>query len=72
MIVMAGNIVFRRTVARDVPWTYALPFIAMPLVGLVVHLAHASGIALGLGMLAVVLPVALVNPDRRADAEAAA
>ena len=36
----------------------------MPLIGWVAHAAHANGIVLGLGMLLVVLPVALLNPDR--------
>lgn len=64
MIFMAGVIVFRRTLDRRVHWTYAIPFVAMPLIGWAVHAAHANGIVLGLGMLSVVLPVALLNPDR--------
>ena len=64
MIFMAGVILFRRTLGRRVPWTYAIPFVTMPLIGWAVHAAHANGIVLGLGMLAVVLPVALLNPDR--------
>lgn len=63
MIFMAGVILFRQTLGRAIPWSYGLPFIAMPLIGWAVHAAHANGIVLGLGMVAVMLPVALLNPD---------
>ena len=68
LIFLAGNMLFRRTLARQIPVTYLLPFVALPLIGWAVHAAHASGIVLGLGMLAVILPVAVVNPDRKAAA----
>lgn len=68
LIFLTGNMVFRRTVGRPIPLTYLAPFLVLPLIGWGVHAAHASGIVLGLGMLAVLLPTALLNPDRRATA----
>ncbi|MGB3555086.1 MAG: low temperature requirement protein A [Jannaschia sp.] len=66
LIFMAGNMLFRRTLRRRVPPTYFAPFVVLPIIGWGIHAAHASGILLGLGMLAVMLPVAAVNPDRTA------
>lgn len=66
LIFLIGNMLFRRTLGRRIPPSYLVPFAVLPAIGWGVHAAHASGILLGLGMLAVMLPVALVHPDRRA------
>lgn len=68
LIFLAGNMLFRRTLGRRIPPTYFVPFVVLPLIGWGIHTAHASGILLGLGMLVVMLPVAAVNPDRKAAA----
>lgn len=65
LIFLIGNIIFRATVARSVPWIYVLPFIALPLVGYGVYRTEASGIALGLGVLLVMLITALFPHARR-------
>ena len=70
IIFMIGNILFRRTLGRHVPLSYGIPFVAMPILGWLIHTTHAPGILLGLGMLLIVLPVAFLNPDRGAKAEA--
>lgn len=64
LIFLAGNALFRRTVAQSTPASYLIPFAVLPLIGWAVHAAHASGIVLGLGMLAVMLPTALLSPGR--------
>lgn len=66
LIFLIGNMLFRRTLRRHIPLSYLVPFIALPLIGWALHAAHASGIVLGLGMLAVLLPTALINPSRKA------
>ena len=63
MIFMTGNILFRLTLGRNIPWTYVLSIVAMPLLGWFVNETHASGILLGLGMLLVGLAVAGIRPD---------
>lgn len=68
LIFLVGNMLFRRTLGHRIPRSYFAPFVAMPVIGWAVHMAHAPGIVLGLGMLAVMLPVAAVNPNRIADA----
>ena len=70
IIFMIGNILFRRTLGRHIPLSYGIPFVAMPILGWLIHTTHAPGILLGLGMLLIVLPVAFLNPDRGAKAEA--
>lgn len=70
LIFLAGNIVFRRCLGLRIPMTYLAPFVALPLVGWAVHAAHASGLILGLGMLVVMLPVALLHPGRGNEAAA--
>jgi low temperature requirement protein LtrA len=72
LIFLSGNLLFRATLGRRLPPSYLLPFVALPLIGWGVHATHASGVVLGLGMLAVMLPVAFVAPDRPAGAQAAA
>lgn len=64
LIFLIGNAMFRRIVTRQIPLSYYAPFIALPLMGWIVHTTHASGIVLGLGMLLVMLPVALMTPAR--------
>lgn len=68
LIFLAGNMLFRRTVRRRIPLSYFAPFIVLPLIGWGVHSVHASGIVLGLGMLVVLLPTALRNPNRKVSA----
>lgn len=65
LIFLAGNMLFRRTLGRRIPPSYLLPFVALPLLGWLVHATHASGFLMGLGMLLVTLPTALINPDGR-------
>jgi low temperature requirement protein LtrA len=62
LIFLLGSAHFRSAVARSVPFLYALPFLALPLVGYAVHAAHASGIVLGLGILVIMLIAALWSP----------
>jgi low temperature requirement protein LtrA len=64
LIFLVGNMLFRRTLGRRIPPSYLAPFMALPLIGWAVHAIHASGLLLGLGMLLVILPVAIINPDR--------
>jgi low temperature requirement protein LtrA len=66
LIFLIGNMLFRRTLGRRIPFTYLAPFVVLPLIGWGVHAIHASGIVLGLGMLFVLLPTALLNPNRAA------
>ena len=65
LIFLGGNMLFRRTLGRRIPPSYLVPFIALPMLGWAVHTTHASGLMMGLGMLLVTLPTALVNPDGR-------
>jgi len=65
LIFLTGNMLFRHTLGRRIPPSYLVPFVALPLLGWVVQATHASGLLLGLGMLLVTLPTALINPDGR-------
>ena len=62
LIFLAGHALFRASLERPVPWTYLVPFAALPLLGWAVHATHASGLVLGLGMLAIMGTVALKVP----------
>ncbi|WP_224825914.1 low temperature requirement protein A [Cognatishimia sp. MH4019] len=66
LIFLTGNALFRRTLGQHVPISYLVPFAVLPLIGYAVYAAHPSGIVLGLGMLVVMLPTALINPSRAA------
>jgi low temperature requirement protein LtrA len=66
LIFLLGNALFRWTLRKNVPFSYLVPFIVLPLIGWAVHAIHSSGIVLGLGMLAVLLPTALINPSGKA------
>jgi low temperature requirement protein LtrA len=66
LIYMFGNALFRRTIAREIPLTYLIPFVALPIIGYLVHGAHASGLLLGIGMAVVMLATALLQPRGRA------
>ncbi len=72
MIFMLGNILFRSTLRRSIPWSFGVPFVAMPLGGGMGHAFLARGNVLGLAMLAIVVAVVLVTPDRGASKEIAA
>lgn len=63
LIFLAGIMLFRRTLGRRIPPSYLVPFVALPMLGWTVHATHASGLLMGLGMLLVTLPTALINPD---------
>jgi low temperature requirement protein LtrA len=62
LIFVLGNLLFRRTIARRIPVTYLLPFVALPILGYVVYAAHASGIILGVGMMVIMMLTALMQP----------
>lgn len=68
LIYMFGNALFRRTIARAVPPTYLIPFVALPIIGYLVHSTHASGLMLGFGTAVVMLATALLQPKDRAAA----
>lgn len=62
LIFIAGNTLFRRTIGREIPLTYLLPFVALPVIGFAVHAAPASGLVLGFGIMIVMLVTALAEP----------
>lgn len=68
LIYMVGNALFRRTIARAIPLTYLIPFVSLPILGYVIHAAHASGLLLGFGMAVVMLTTALLQPKDKVSA----
>lgn len=62
LLFLTGNAMFRSRIVGRVPMTYLIPFVVLPVLGLGVHLTHASGIILGLCMLVVLLGTALLRP----------
>jgi low temperature requirement protein LtrA len=55
---LIGSALFHRTMAARIPLSYLAAILGLAGVGLAVYVTHASGLVLGLGMLAVLLALA--------------
>ena len=69
-IYLLGSAIYYRTMAQDMPLAYFAGFVGLAAVGLGVHLAHANGLVLGAGVLAVTIALT-VAASRVTNAHAA-